>query len=240
MNKKFLSKDQLESIIIYASELGIDYIQIYNSYKIKKYAFLDEKIVEKIFVENGISINLFINNQSFFISTTNYNVDYIKILIKEKIPEGLTPKKFKGLNNLIEEKEEDFDEFTLDKINCEKDSFINAKKDILNLKITLLSEKNIVVIANSKGIYLKKIEYHYKIDILMKVKASEKIRFNYYNNGVSSNINSLKYLNIKQNTYSQYENGKREIPIEMLWKLADFYNTSIDYIIGRTENPTRL
>ena len=49
-----------------------------------------------------------------------------------------------------------------------------------------------------------------------------------------------EYLNIKQNTYSQYENGKREIPIEMLWKLADFYNTSVDYIIGRTENPTRL
>ncbi len=49
-----------------------------------------------------------------------------------------------------------------------------------------------------------------------------------------------EYLNIKQNTYSQYENGKREIPLEMLWKLADFYNTSIDYIIGRTENPTRL
>lgn len=49
-----------------------------------------------------------------------------------------------------------------------------------------------------------------------------------------------EYLNIKQNTYSQYENGKREIPIEMLWKLADFYNTSIDYIIGRTENPNKL
>lgn len=49
-----------------------------------------------------------------------------------------------------------------------------------------------------------------------------------------------EYLNIKQNTYSQYENGKREIPIELLWKLADFYNTSVDYIIGRTENPTKL
>ncbi|MBR1762617.1 MAG: helix-turn-helix transcriptional regulator [Eubacterium sp.] len=41
-------------------------------------------------------------------------------------------------------------------------------------------------------------------------------------------------LNIKQNTYSQYENGKREIPLETLWKLADFYKTSIDYIVGRT------
>lgn len=41
-------------------------------------------------------------------------------------------------------------------------------------------------------------------------------------------------LNIKQNTYSQYENEKREIPISVLWKLADYYETSIDYLIGRT------
>ncbi len=47
-------------------------------------------------------------------------------------------------------------------------------------------------------------------------------------------------LNIKQNTYSQYENGKREIPLEMLWKLADFYEVSIDYLIGRTDNSTRI
>lgn len=42
-------------------------------------------------------------------------------------------------------------------------------------------------------------------------------------------------LKIKQNTYSQYENQKREIPLLHLWKLADFYNTSIDYIVGRTD-----
>lgn len=41
-------------------------------------------------------------------------------------------------------------------------------------------------------------------------------------------------LNIKQNTYSQYENEKRQMPIELLWKLADYYNTSIDYLVGRT------
>lgn len=44
-----------------------------------------------------------------------------------------------------------------------------------------------------------------------------------------------KLLNIKQNTYSQYENGKREIPISMLWILADFYNTTIDFLVGRTD-----
>lgn len=49
-----------------------------------------------------------------------------------------------------------------------------------------------------------------------------------------------EYLNIKQNTYSQYENGKREIPLDTLWKLADYYNTSVDYLIGRTDNPNKI
>lgn len=43
------------------------------------------------------------------------------------------------------------------------------------------------------------------------------------------------YLNIKQNTYSQYENGVRQIPNELLVKLALYYNTSVDYILGLTE-----
>lgn len=43
------------------------------------------------------------------------------------------------------------------------------------------------------------------------------------------------YLKIRQNTYSQYENGKREIPLEFLWKLADYYKVSIDYLVGRVD-----
>lgn len=43
-----------------------------------------------------------------------------------------------------------------------------------------------------------------------------------------------KILNIRQNTYSQYENGQRQIPIEALIKLAEFYKTSTDYILGIT------
>ncbi len=42
-------------------------------------------------------------------------------------------------------------------------------------------------------------------------------------------------LNCKQNTYQQYESGKRQIPIEALKKLAFFYNTSIDYILDITD-----
>lgn len=43
------------------------------------------------------------------------------------------------------------------------------------------------------------------------------------------------YLHIRQNTYSQYENGHRQIPIELLIALAKYYQTSIDYILGLTE-----
>lgn len=41
------------------------------------------------------------------------------------------------------------------------------------------------------------------------------------------------YLNIKQTTYSKYELGKINIPIEVFIKLADYYEVTIDYIVGR-------
>ena len=45
-----------------------------------------------------------------------------------------------------------------------------------------------------------------------------------------------EYLHIKQNTYSQYENGQRQIPLEMLVSLAQYYGTSLDYIVGLTDS----
>ena len=44
-----------------------------------------------------------------------------------------------------------------------------------------------------------------------------------------------KYLKISQVAYSYYESGKRSIPLELLSKLADFYKTSIDYLLYRTD-----
>ncbi len=41
-------------------------------------------------------------------------------------------------------------------------------------------------------------------------------------------------LGIDQRVYSNYETGKREIPVRYLMVLADFYHTTIDYIVGRT------
>lgn len=43
-----------------------------------------------------------------------------------------------------------------------------------------------------------------------------------------------KILNMAQTTYSGYETGNRNVPNELLIKLALFYNTSVDYILGLT------
>lgn len=43
------------------------------------------------------------------------------------------------------------------------------------------------------------------------------------------------YLHIKQTTYSKYELGKINIPIEVFMKLADYYDVSVDYLLGRTD-----
>ena len=47
-------------------------------------------------------------------------------------------------------------------------------------------------------------------------------------------IQISSYLHITQAAYSYYEVGKRSIPIELVIKLADYYNVSLDYIYYRT------
>ena len=47
-----------------------------------------------------------------------------------------------------------------------------------------------------------------------------------------------EFLGIDQRVYSTYELGKRKIPIDFLIKLAKLYNTSIDYLVGLTDDPT--
>ncbi|MBQ8860428.1 MAG: helix-turn-helix transcriptional regulator [Ruminococcus sp.] len=46
-----------------------------------------------------------------------------------------------------------------------------------------------------------------------------------------------KILNVSQNTYSQYETGVISLTAEILIKLSDFYDVSIDYLLDRTNNP---
>ena len=44
-----------------------------------------------------------------------------------------------------------------------------------------------------------------------------------------------EYLGCTQVCYSYYENGQRDIPSDVLLRLADFYHTSVDYLLGRTD-----
>ena len=48
-----------------------------------------------------------------------------------------------------------------------------------------------------------------------------------------------KYLGMSQTGYSKYETGENDIPTTVLIKLSRFYNTSIDYLLGETDNPKK-
>lgn len=47
-------------------------------------------------------------------------------------------------------------------------------------------------------------------------------------------------LNMPVRTYRRYENGEREPSVSTLAALADFFNVSTDYLLGRSNNPQRL
>ena len=48
-----------------------------------------------------------------------------------------------------------------------------------------------------------------------------------------------KCLNCSQQVYSNYELGQRDIPTDVLIRLSRFYQVSVDYILGLTNNPKR-
>lgn len=43
------------------------------------------------------------------------------------------------------------------------------------------------------------------------------------------------FLHIKQNAYSQYETGRREIPLALLVRLSEYYEVSVDFLLGLTD-----
>lgn len=48
-----------------------------------------------------------------------------------------------------------------------------------------------------------------------------------------------EFLNCSQQVYSNYELGQRDIPTDVLIRLSEFYNVSVDYILGLTSDPRR-
>ena len=52
--------------------------------------------------------------------------------------------------------------------------------------------------------------------------------------------NIAKIINVSENQYGRYERGENDIPLEKALLLADFYNVSLDYIAGRTNDKRGL
>lgn len=50
-------------------------------------------------------------------------------------------------------------------------------------------------------------------------------------------VQMAKILSCSQRIYSNYERGDVDIPTEILIKLADYHNVSVDYLLNRTGNP---
>ena len=75
---------------------------------------------------------------------------------------------------------------------------------------------------------------HTRYDIL-KFENIRKLRID---NGYTQE-EIAKLLNIKKNTYSQYEVGTLNYPVDALMVLADFYHVSVDYLLGRTTSEIR-
>lgn len=46
-----------------------------------------------------------------------------------------------------------------------------------------------------------------------------------------------EFLHVSQNTYSQYEIGTTRFPLDVVVKLAEYYNVSMDYLVGLTDEP---
>ena len=63
-----------------------------------------------------------------------------------------------------------------------------------------------------------------------------KIKLLRIENGVKQ-ADLAKYLNVAPNTLSQWENDKNEPDFSRLKKIADYFNTTTDYILDRTDNP---
>lgn len=68
------------------------------------------------------------------------------------------------------------------------------------------------------------------------IKLYERIR-NFREDRDLTQKQVAEMLGMSQTGYSKYETGENDIPTQILIKLADYYNTTTDYLLGRTENP---
>ena len=74
-----------------------------------------------------------------------------------------------------------------------------------------------------------------KGETAVKILVTERIKELMKEYGLNQ-VKLAARIGVKQNTVSSWVNGIKEPSIRSLWLLADFFEVSVDYLIGRTEN----
>ena len=67
---------------------------------------------------------------------------------------------------------------------------------------------------------------------------SERLRILRFKNSVSQ-VETAEKIGVSPRAYQDYEYGKFEPTLSVLIRIADFFNVSLDYLAGRSENPRR-
>jgi len=88
----------------------------------------------------------------------------------------------------------------------------------MSIECFVLKHNNIINIRTAEGVSMYRLKYLRESELLTQQQVAEKIF-------------------CSQRTYSYYECGGRDIPTQTLIRLADFYDVSVDYILGCTDNP---
>lgn len=75
------------------------------------------------------------------------------------------------------------------------------------------------------------------MDLKTEILKYERIRNTRIDRGMTQ-ADVAKILNVKQNTYCQYEIGVLNYPLDLVVKLAEYYGISMDYLVGLTDEQT--
>ena len=113
------------------------------------------------------------------------------------------------------------------------------KKEMFSFRTKKLLIFSIVHFALKRNSTIRSVLYFAKYNnevMLMRYPRIQDMR-------VDSDLSQKQMgeiLHISQRSYSHYETGTRNIPVELLIRLANYYDTSIDYLVGRTDNKKPL
>ena len=173
------------------------------------------KQVRKIITIIGVGIILLISSYiAIFLSSSAYNKQIDVILALNKYRLGSKALTYAVQSYAVSGDEQYYNDY-MDELN------VNQNRD----KAIEILEKN--GLTEKEWVMLEKIYIMYRR--LRDLREDKDM----------NQTQVAKMLGMSQTGYSKYETGENDIPTAILIKLARFYDTSIDYLLGETENSER-